>query len=212
MKIVRAEFIKSCREPEQWPSGRLPEVAIAGRSNVGKSSLINSLLNRKGLAKVSAVPGKTRILNFFQITVTDPQVCSFRVVDLPGYGYAKVAKSIQAQWGPMIERYVADRAELRGVLLLVDVRGIEHRDRVTVEWLRGLKRPTVVVATKADKLSRGARFGALQALRDALDLPATTPLIPYSSTTQEGREELWGVLRGLLLPARSSAPDLPPRI
>lgn len=201
MKIVAAEFIRSCREPEQWPSGRLPEMAVAGRSNVGKSSLINSLLNRKGLAKVSAVPGKTRILNFFQITVTDPRVRTFHVVDLPGYGYAKVAKSVRAQWGPMIERYVADRADLRGVLLLVDVRGIEHHDRVTVEWLRGLGLPTIVVATKADKLSRGARLGALRAIRGALGLPDTTPLIPYSSTTHEGREELWGAIRGLLLSA-----------
>jgi len=199
MKIVTAEFIRSCQGPEQFPRDGLPEVACAGRSNVGKSSLINSLLNRKGLAKVSGTPGKTRILNFFRVTTTDPLVGNFYVVDLPGYGYAKVAKSVRAQWGPMIEGYLTNRKDLRGVLLLVDARGIERHDWTTFEWLLDAGLQPVVVATKLDKLTRGERGRNLVAIREMLNLPAATALVPYSSVTHEGRDELWRVIREMLV-------------
>ncbi|MBI4400591.1 MAG: YihA family ribosome biogenesis GTP-binding protein [Nitrospirae bacterium] len=198
MKIVTAEFIRSCHDPGQWPRGGLPEVAFVGRSNVGKSLLINSLLHRKGLAKVSATPGKTRILNFFRVTTAAPVVKTFSVVDLPGYGYAKVAKSVRARWGPMIERYLTGRAELRGVILLVDARGVERHDQMTFEWLNGLKQRTAVVATKVDKLTRSERRKSLAAIREALGLPEAIPLVPYSSITHEGRDELWQTIREML--------------
>ncbi len=198
MKIVSADFIKSCESPDQFPQDRLPEVAFVGRSNVGKSSLINSLLHRKRLAKVSHTPGKTRILNFFRVTTDDPLLKSFYVVDLPGYGYAKVAKSVRAQWGPMIERYLKGRSTLRGVLLLVDVRRTEGPDAGTIEWLKELGRPLTVVATKVDKLSRGTRRAHLDEIAAALDLPGEALLVPYSSVSHEGRDELWRVIREIV--------------
>ncbi len=199
MKIVSAEFIRSCDGPEQFPHDRLPEVAFVGRSNVGKSSLINSLLNRKGIAKVSSTPGKTRTINFFQVTTTDPFARRFYVVDLPGYGYAKVAKSVRSHWRPMIERYLTNREPLRGVLLLVDARGTEHHDGTTIQWLQQVGQQPAVVATRLDKLTRGARQASLAAIRETLNLPAATALVPYSSVTHEGRDELWRVIREWLL-------------
>ncbi|MGH7206522.1 MAG: ribosome biogenesis GTP-binding protein YihA/YsxC [Nitrospiraceae bacterium] len=201
MKILTAEFIKSCEKPEQFPRDGLPEVAFAGRSNVGKSSLLNSLLYRRGLAKVSRTPGKTCTANFFRVATGDPLLKRFYWVDLPGYGYAKVAKSVQAQWGPMIERYLTERPELMGVLLLVDARGVERHDVATFEWLRtlGLGLQVVVVATKVDKLSRAERRGSVVAIRDSLNVPGGTELISYSSVTHEGRDELWRAIRGLLV-------------
>src|SRR5579885_2795646 len=128
MKIVDAVFVKSCGRVSECPSDSLPEVACVGRSNVGKSSLINSLLHRRSLAKVSRTPGKTRLLNFFRVTIATPGLQQFYLVDLPGYGYAKASKSLREQWGPMIETYFAERQELRGVLFLVDARGVQEQD------------------------------------------------------------------------------------
>jgi len=199
MKIVSVEFIRSCDGPEQFPDDRLPEVAFVGRSNVGKSSLINSLLNRKGLAKVSSTPGKTRTINFFRVTTTDPSARRFYIVDLPGYGYAKVAKSVRSHWRPMIERYLVNREQLRGVLLLVDARGTEHHDGTTIQWLQQVGQQPVVVATRLDKLTRGARRSSLGAIQESLNLPSAAALVPYSSVTHEGRDELWRAIRGLLL-------------
>lgn len=204
MKILSAEFIKSCLIPEQFPCDRLPEIAFAGRSNVGKSALINSLLGRKGLAKVSGTPGKTRIVNFFRVKTGDPLLRNFYAVDLPGYGYAKVSKSVRAQWGPMIEGYLTGRSELRGILLLVDVRRTEHHDRTAFEWVRRIGPRTIVVATKVDKLARGQRKAALEAIRSGLNLDDTVPLLAYSSVTHEGRDELWGVMKGLVSPKGES--------
>lgn len=198
MKILSAEFIKSCEKPEQFPRDGLPEVAFAGRSNVGKSSLLNSLLHRRGLAKVSRTPGKTCTANFFRVATGDPLPKRFYWVDLPGYGYAKVAKSVQAHWGPMIERYLTERPELVGILLLVDARGVERHDVATFEWLRTLGLQVVVVATKVDKLSRAERRGSLVAIQDSLNLPGGTEFIPYSSVTHEGRDGLWRAIRKLL--------------
>ena len=198
MKIVAADFIRSCLEREQFPRHDLSEVAFVGRSNVGKSSLINSLLGRKRLAKVSRTPGKTRILNFFRVRTADPRLGSFYLVDLPGYGYARVSKSVRAQWGPMIEGYLTGRPCLRGILLLVDARGLEHHDWTTFEWLREAGRPLIVVATKVDKLTHGERRDRLAAIAETLSLPETCPLIPYSSMTHEGRDELWRAIRDVL--------------
>jgi GTP-binding protein len=198
MKIVAADFIRSCLEKEQFPHHDLPELAFVGRSNVGKSSLINSLLSRKRLAKVSGTPGKTRILNFFRVRTADPRLPSFYLVDLPGYGYARVSKSVRAQWGPMIEGYLTGRSCLRAILLLVDARGLERHDWATFEWLSEAGQPLIVVATKVDKLTHGERRNRLAAIAETLGPPGTCPPIPYSSLTHEGRDELWRAIRDVL--------------
>jgi GTP-binding protein len=195
MKILTAEFIRSCAGPEQFLKGELPEVAFIGRSNVGKSSLINSLLQRKGLAKVSRTPGKTRLVNFFRITSDEPGLTQFVVVDLPGYGFAKVPKSLQAQWAPLIEQYLGGREQLRAVVALVESRVLSQQDCQTMEWLSSIGRPPIVVATKVDKLSMSERVGALRRLDEWLGSADGLGIIAYSAVTGEGRERLWAALK-----------------
>jgi GTP-binding protein len=196
MKILTAEFIKSCRAPEQFPADRLEEIAFAGRSNVGKSSLINSLLHRRNLAKVSKTPGKTQAINYFLIATMPASRLYF--VDLPGYGYAKVAKSVRAEWGPLIEGFVTTRTALRGVVLLIESRVISPQDLTTVEWLKSIGRPMIIALTKVDKLRMNERRGNLVRVRDVLNLPEDIPIIEYSSETHEGRDALWGAIRARL--------------
>jgi len=195
MKILHAEFIKSCAVPEQFPADHLPEIAVAGRSNVGKSSLINSLLHRRDLAKVSRTPGKTRTVNLFLVTTSDPALARFYLVDLPGYGFAKVSKSVRAHWGPLIESYLCNRAPLILVVLLVESRVVTEQDRQTVAWLRTIGREPLIVATKSDKLKPSERVRTLRRTQRDLDLPEGHTLIPYSTVTGEGRDDLWGALR-----------------
>jgi len=195
MKILTAEFLRSCVDPGTFPKDRLPEIAFVGRSNVGKSSLINSLLYRKGLAKVSRTPGKTRAVNFFHVATADPSLKSFYLVDLPGYGYAKASKSVIAQWGPMIERYLTDRRELRAVFLLLDARGLEAHDVSTYGWLCDHVRRPVLVLTKSDKLSRSERGASLASVRESFRLSEADRCVPYSSVTHDGRDELWQAIR-----------------
>jgi GTP-binding protein len=195
LKILNAEFIRSCAGPEQFLQSELPEVAFIGRSNVGKSSLINSLLQRKGLAKVSRTPGKTRLVNLFRITSDDPGLARFVVVDLPGYGYAKVSKALRAQWAPLIEQYLNGSEQLRAVVVLVESRVLSEQDKETIAWLLSVDRPPIVVATKVDKLKMSERVGALRRLKDGLGLVEGGELIAYSSVTGEGRERLWAVLK-----------------
>ena len=197
MKILKAEYVQSTVAPGRQGEG-LPEVAITGRSNVGKSSLINSFLNRKKLAKVSRTPGKTRTLNFFRVETTDPRLKAFLLVDLPGYGYAEVAKATRAQWRPMIEAYLGDRPALRGVLMLVDARHATDHDAAMAAWLQSRAMPAVVIATKIDKLARAERRERIAEVREVLALSATTPVIAYSSVTREGEQDLWAALRELL--------------
>jgi GTP-binding protein len=193
MRILTAEFIRSCAGPGQFLKGNLPEIAFIGRSNVGKSSLINSLLLRKGLAKVSRTPGKTRLVNLFRITSDDPELSRFVVVDLPGYGYAKVSKALRAQWAPLIEQYLDESEQLRVVVLLVESRVLSEQDSQTIAWLSSVGRPPVVVATKVDKLKMSERVGALRRLQEGLGV--AEGVIPYSSVTGEGRDRLWAVLK-----------------
>lgn len=195
MKILSVEFVGSCVTPEQYPRERLPEVAFVGRSNVGKSSAINSLLNRKGIAKVSTTPGKTRTLNFFRVVVGDRVVKQLLFVDLPGYGYAKTSRSVREQWGPMIEEYVSGREQLFSVIQLVDSRGVEQHDVTTQHWLRHLGHAPVVVSTKIDKLSRGQRRPNLLRVCHSLGLDNLDDVVAYSAKTHEGRQELWDTLR-----------------
>jgi len=195
MKILTAEFIRSCAGPEQFLKGNLPEVAFIGRSNVGKSSLINSLLQRKGLAKVSRTPGKTRLVNLFRVTIDDRGLVQFVVVDLPGYGYAKVSKALRSQWAPLIEQYLNESEQLRAVVVLVESRVLSEQDHQTIAWLSSHRRHPIVVATKVDKLKMSERISALRRLDEWLGLAEGDGIIAYSSVTGEGRERLWAVLK-----------------
>ncbi len=197
MKILNAEFITSATEPSQFPAGGLPEIAFAGRSNVGKSSLLNALLGRKNLARVSRTPGRTRLLNFFRVVVSDKNGAEFVFVDLPGYGYAKVAKAVREQWGPMIEGYLSARSALRGVVLLTDVRRGEQDEINLVRWVQEQGLGLIAVATKIDKLPRGQRVQGIRDLESLLDVP----VIGCSAETGEGMDAVWKAIRAL--PARS---------
>ncbi|MCE3224401.1 MAG: engB [Nitrospira sp.] len=195
MKLLSAEFIKSSVSPEQFPPDHLPEIAFVGRSNVGKSSLINSLLHRKKLAKVSKTPGKTRAVNFFTVRTSDPKLSLLSLVDLPGYGYAKVSKSTRAQWGPMIEQYLEQRQSLGAVILLIESRVWMPQDVTTVQWVQSLGCGMIIVLTKADKLRQSERAPSLAAVRTACGLSQEAPIILYSAETHEGRDALWGEIR-----------------
>lgn len=195
MKILSAEFIRSCLVPEQFPPGEIPEIAFVGRSNVGKSSLINSLLHRRDLAKVSRTPGKTRAVNLFLVSTSDPLLSKFYLVDLPGYGFAKVSRVTRAQWAPLLESYLADRAALCGLVLLIESRVVTDEDRQTLAWLRSIGHNPLVVATKADKLKPSERVRMLRDTRRNVGLSEEEMLIPYSSITGEGRDRVWGVFK-----------------
>jgi len=181
MRVTTAEFIGAASEPGRFPAPTRPEVAFAGRSNVGKSSAINRLLGRRGLARTSTTPGRTRQLNFFRV---DDRLV---FVDLPGYGYARVSHAARAAWRPLVESYLAGRGVLAGMVLLVDVRrGVEDEERGLLEFLAALDRPVLVVATKADKLNRRERTRALA------DLAASgCEVVPFSAVTGEGADAVW---------------------
>ncbi len=198
MKICSAEFVQSCVSPEDYPRERLPEVAFVGRSNVGKSSAINSLLYRRGLAKVSGTPGKTRTVNFFRVATTDPLLKRFYLVDLPGYGYAKASRSVREQWGPMIERYLTSRPTLQGVVLVVDARGLESSDLATIQWLWHIGHHPAVVGIKVDKLTFSERRPLLMRVRTSLTLSDSDEVVLYSAQSHEGRSELWQVIRRMM--------------
>ena len=196
MRIKTAEFIKSAVKPSQYPVSGTPEIAFIGRSNVGKSSLINTLVQRKRLARTSATPGRTQLINFFLIN----EWVTF--VDLPGYGYAKVPESVRKNWGPMIETYLARRLNLKGVVRILDIRRTPGPvEFVLADWLAHHHISVVTVLTKADKLSRTKQRSQKQILSDALSV-AEDRLILFSAKTRLGREQLWQAIQELL--------DMPP--
>jgi ribosome biogenesis GTP-binding protein YsxC/EngB len=193
MKVKNAELDRVAVKPDQYPCDGLPEIAFAGRSNVGKSSLFNTLVNRKILARVSQSPGKTRTINFYVINDR------FRIVDLPGYGYAKVSKSVSQQWGPMIEKYLASRSELVKVVQLVDSRHEPSKQDVQMyEWLKYYGMDGIVVATKSDKISRNELAKNIALIRKTLKMAPEDKVIAVSSLKKTGYEELWEILEELI--------------
>ncbi len=185
MKIKQTEFVISAVSPNQYPNDALPEIALAGRSNVGKSSLINCLTSRKNLARTSSKPGKTQTINFYRCNK------SFYLADVPGYGFAKVSKSVRQAWRKMMETYFHTRTSLHGVILIVDIRHPPTTDdQQMLHFLRARKLPTIVVATKADKITRGKWLNHLKVIRDQLRLSHQDPLIPFSAQTAIGKKEL----------------------
>ena len=195
MKIVSAEFVTSAASPTQYPRQRLPEVAFAGRSNVGKSSLINTLVHRKNLVKTSGTPGKTRTLNFFVVNGR------FSFVDFPGYGYARVPREMQASWRPMVEAYMKQQDMLRAVVHIIDFRHTPSElDWQLRAWLLNKQVTVLTVATKTDKVKRSQRAAHEQEIRRGLALPDDEPLTLFSSHNHEGRLRLWQRLMPWLAP------------
>ena len=199
MKIVGEEYVQSAGSARECPEGPRPEIAMSGRSNVGKSSLINSLLGRRNLALVSGTPGKTQRLHYF--LVND----QFHLVDLPGYGFARAPASARNQWSQMMQGYLRTRQQLAAVIQLVDSRHPPSReDHEMVQWLRDEAMPFCLVATKIDKLGQSKRAPALRTIVGELKLPRTQPVVPYSSETGEGREALFAWIRQALESTRRS--------
>ena len=189
MKIISADFVKSARDFSGCPDEGLPEVAFAGRSNVGKSTLINILVNRKNLARTSSKPGRTRLINFFRVND------KYMFADLPGYGWASVSKAERASWKRMVEDYLEGREELKAVVMIVDLRrGPEDEEQDLMAWLEHQGIPAVIVGTKADKLKRGALANARRRLADAVGV-ALDEVVVFSGKTRQGRDALWSRLK-----------------
>jgi len=193
MKILSAEFIKSVADVKLIPRDQYPQIAFAGRSNVGKSSLLNSLLNRKKLVQVSSTPGKTRLINFFLINQ------KFYMVDLPGYGYARVARNLSQAWQKLIENFFLQSPNLKGIVVLIDLRhDITPADLELISWLQFHQLPVIVVGTKADKLSGNQKNAQMQKCSNILKTLGIQALIPYSSITGLGKDTLWSAISELL--------------
>ena len=193
MLIKSATFVTSAVKPSQYPPAELPEFAFSGRSNVGKSSLINKIVNRKRLVKTSRTPGRTQLINFFDFNE------AFTFVDLPGYGYAKVPQAVRKTWGPMIETYITGRSTLRAIVMIMDLRrtpGLEEQN--LTGWLGGLDIPIIRVLTKADKLSKTKRKTQLALNANALSLDPTA-FILFSAKSGMGKEAVWEAIERRLI-------------
>ncbi|ASS98666.1 YihA family ribosome biogenesis GTP-binding protein [Geobacillus thermocatenulatus] len=189
MNVKKAELVTSAVKLEQYPDGGRPEVALAGRSNVGKSSFINKMINRKNLARTSSKPGKTQTLNFYLIND------SFYFVDVPGYGFARVSKQERQKWGNMMETYFTTREVLKAAVLLVDLRHPPTKDDVMMyEFLKHYEIPVIVIATKADKVPRGKHQKHAKIARETLRMADGDPLILFSAETGQGKDEAWAAL------------------
>ena len=189
MIIKQAELETVCGITSKLPENAFPEVAFAGKSNVGKSSLINGLLNRKSLARTSSQPGKTQTINFYKVNG------DLYLVDLPGYGYAKVSNEIKAKWGRMIENYLHGSKQLKAVFLLVDIRHEPSaNDKDMYQWIVAQGYEPVIIATKLDKIKRSQVQKQIKTLKEGLTLLPGTQLIPFSAETKQGRDEIWDVI------------------
>jgi GTP-binding protein len=188
MKITKAEFIKSAVWPPQYPPAVLPEIAFVGRSNVGKSSLINALVARKNLAKTSNTPGRTQLINFFTINE------KVSLVDLPGYGFAKVSQSVKKDWGDMIEAYLRERQNLAMVIFILDIRRNPSEDDLNLRaWLDDYRIPYIFILTKADKLSNNQAAAQRRVIEKALHVTAEETIL-FSAKTQKGKDVIWKTL------------------
>ena len=193
MNVNHADIVISAVQPEQYPKTNLPEIALAGRSNVGKSSFINTLVNRKNLARTSGKPGKTQTLNFYII-----EDC-LHFVDVPGYGYAKVSKVERAKWGKMIETYLTEREQLKAVVSLVDMRHAPSVEDVQMyEFLKYYNIPVIVVATKCDKIPRGKWNKHESMIKKKLDFDPSDDFIIFSSETKEGKDKAWKAIESYM--------------
>ncbi len=201
MIIKSTDFIKSAAKPAHYPPPALPEIAFAGRSNVGKSSLINVLVNRKSLVRTSSTPGRTQLINFFAVNG------EFILVDLPGYGYAKVPLAVKKEWGPMMETYLSSRTTLRGVVLILDIRRTPvAEDRQMLDWLRAYDIPPLLVATKCDKVSRNERGRQARLIASSLGV-AIDELTFFSTLSREGKDEIWQRVEALLFPPQKESAE-----
>ncbi|NLJ41819.1 MAG: YihA family ribosome biogenesis GTP-binding protein [Clostridiales bacterium] len=195
MEIKKAEFVTSAVKPMQYPADNLPCLALAGKSNVGKSSMVNTLTNRTKLAKTSGQPGKTRLINFYRINDT------FYIVDLPGYGFARVSHQEKKNWGYMIENFLKSYSNIHGIIHLVDIRHHPTADDKTMtHWFREFNMPYFVLATKADKLGKTRIMPRIKEIRDELGLPLDVQVIPFSSQTGYGKGALIQALDTLINP------------
>lgn len=186
MKIKNVSLETVCGIKSVLPENDKPEIAFAGKSNVGKSSLINSLINRKSLARTSSQPGKTQTINFYNVNDT------LYFVDLPGYGYAKISESVREQWGEMIERYLKKSKQLKIIFLLVDIRHEpSQNDKMMYEWIVYHGFTPVIIATKMDKISRNQLAKHTKMIRESLGTGSDIKIIPFSSVTKQGKEEIW---------------------
>ncbi len=200
IKNVSLEIV--CGITSKVPDTAYPEVAFAGKSNVGKSSLINALMNRKALARTSAQPGKTQTINFYNIND------AMYLVDLPGYGYAKASAEVKAKWGQMIERYLHTSKQLRAVFLLIDIRhDPSANDKLMYEWMLAQGFAPIIIATKLDKIKRSQVQKHLKAVREGLNVQPDTMILPFSAETKQGRDEIWEVMDRLVLPPSETAPE-----
>jgi GTP-binding protein len=199
LQVVSAAFLRTATRPEEWPRGPVPEFAFVGRSNVGKSSLLNALARQRRLARVSATPGRTRALQFFDLMVRPTSAArprALRFCDLPGYGYAKVSRAERDRWAAMIEDYLRGREALRAVVLIVDARHPPaESDQDALGFLRGLGRTVLVAATKIDKVPKNRRDAVLRELERTLGLPPDEA-VPFSAVEGTGSEALWARLAG----------------
>jgi GTP-binding protein len=193
MKVTSSEIVISAVKPDQYPESDLPEFALAGRSNVGKSSFINKMLNRRGLARISSKPGKTQTLNFYLIN----EILHF--VDVPGYGYAKVSKKEREAWGKMIETYLTSREQLKAVVLIVDLRHPPSSDDVMMyDFLKHYEIPCVVIATKADKIPKSKWQKHMKITKETLDIDPNDQIIMFSSETGYGKDQAWSALKSYM--------------
>ncbi len=193
MEVNNASLAAVGVKLEQYPTDGKPEIAFAGKSNVGKSSLINGLLNRKSLARTSSSPGKTRTINFYDVENT------LYFVDLPGYGYAKAPKTEIQKWGKMIEDYLYQRETLKSIVLLIDIRHEPGtNDKMMYEWLKHYDYDIIIIATKADKIKRSQLQKHIAMIRKGLNMSADEKIIPFSSMTKQGKEEIWSVFDELV--------------
>ncbi|MCI9071202.1 MAG: YihA family ribosome biogenesis GTP-binding protein [Lachnospiraceae bacterium] len=193
MIIKNAILETVCGVTSKLPENTVPEVAFAGKSNVGKSSLINALMNRKSLARTSSQPGKTQTINFYQVNG------SIYFVDLPGYGYARANEHVKAQWGKMVENYLHRSRQLKAVFLLVDIRHKpSENDRVMYEWIRDQGYQPIIIATKLDKINRSQIQKQIKLLKDTLKADKDARVVPFSATTKQGREEIYEIIEEIL--------------